>query len=233
MKKLLIAALCVLLVSCCTFNFNVNSDSKQSGYDPHDALMGVAMVTVRTIDKRGSLSGSAWAIDQHHLITAGHVCSGIVEGQASGDLEDDIQLVYYKNHNYTKGTLHGAKIDAIDTKNDICLLGFDNHGLDPIKLAKKIAKVTDKIWIVGAPMGIMSSVAAGEVMSIGEDFGPDFPDKFVVDAQAAPGNSGSVVIDKDGNAVGMLIAGAGEYDHLSICTKLGKIYYFYNHNKNK
>lgn len=231
MKKMLIAMLSVLLVSCCTFNFNI--DSKSNAYDPHDALFSVARVSVDTKDGQGTLSGSAWAVDDNHLITAGHVCDGIVGLQVQGVLSDDIQLTYYKDHNFTTAVLHNAVIDAIDSKNDICVLGYDNHGLKPFQFSKQGPRVTDVVYIVGAPHGVFAAVAPGEVMSLDETFGPEMPNKIVVTAPAAPGNSGSVIVNDKGEVIGMLVAGAGEFDHLSIATSLEKIVKFYYENKDK
>lgn len=195
-------------------------------YNPMQTFESVVKISVNLKGKNSeALSGSGFAIDNNYIVSAGHVCTGILVYQDQGLLANDIILTYY-NSKFKEEQIHKAQIIDIDIMNDICLLYSKKHGLTPLKFAYKETQIYDTVYIIGAPLGVLGSVSEGKVMALDKDFGAFAKGKTVVSAAAAPGNSGSPVLNDMGHIIGILVMGHGEYDHLSIITTKEKVLRF-------
>jgi S1-C subfamily serine protease len=231
-KKALIC-LAILLAGCSlTVNLATtpkNGDIKGKTFSADTAYKSITRISAKASEGGGELSGTGFAIDENNIMTAGHVCLGIMELQEQGLIEKEIYMDYYGPDGETILTAKGLKIVAADPINDICIINKEDHGLLPVVFAKdyKAVKIhKTEAFIVGAPLGVFATTYEGEVVSTDMDFGIFMAHKLVVSTPAAPGNSGSPVFNEDGVLIGMLIAGDGSFDHLSICTSLPALQLF-------
>ena len=218
MKKFL-AFICALFLASCTINLNVPnsnlSDNDNVVPDMTNIEKSVAMVYANAIGMPGRMSGTAFAIDEDYLITAAHVCSGIMQYQDQGILEQNIKLQLVRDGQPT-ATKEEAEVIDIDGVNDICLIRKANHGLKALEFVDNYNKdvvFKDPLWLVGYPYGINFSWQEGNVIN------SNYKGELLISAAVASGNSGGPVINKYGKVVGIAVRGTEPYEHLAICVK--------------
>lgn len=226
LKRLLVTLLC-LLTSYCTFNFGgthttesastpVVVQKESQNFDINTTFGSVVKILVR--DKKGIefLSGTGFAIDKDKIMTAGHVCDGIIKFQKAKKITKKIYMDFYATDGETILETSGLKILSIDKQYDICIMQKKLHGLVPIKFIQDYSsiKLHSVVYIVGAPLGVFATAYQGLVVI--KDDGSDMH-YLIVDAASAPGNSGSPVFDENGEVIGIFVAGPGNFDHLSVC----------------
>jgi serine protease Do len=162
------------------------------------ALARNALRSVYTVES-GQELGTAWVAWRNasgtYLITANHVVSGAV---ANGDTQVTLRR---KSASYT-GTVVRS-----DETNDLALIRADASVPGPPLWEEPrldVAPVVgDQLILVGSPYGLEGTVTQGVVSRITYD-------AIQTDAAANPGNSGGPAIDRDGQVVGVLLAGGGE-----------------------
>ena len=120
-----------------------------------------------------------------------------------------------------------AKADFVHMENmDRCDVGFlqlrSEHRKDRpyLKLDTEI-EIGEDLIILGYPWGLNNGIALTQgVVSMPDRSEPFFGVKLVVQTDVAsyPGNSGSPVVDMDGEVVGILIGGMYGADNFSIVT---------------
>jgi len=183
-------------------------------------------------------------------LTAAHFCSAVLQGwsekgivesnvlvTAKITLEKNLQMVYL-NNNEELMTLDNVKIVALDTKKDICLVELKRHGIVPVRIAKaNSAKRGDKVYIVGAALGVPFTMTDGLVSMVSLSFQEKEMAKFngmmLSSAPATSGNSGGGCFNDKGELIGLLIAGAESYDHMSIITPAKNILSFLRKNHSR
>lgn len=223
MKKVL-AFICATLLASCMINVNASRPSLNNPHGVHTLDVSkveksIAMVYANAVDQSGRMSGTAFAIDDDYLITAGHVCAGLMEFQDQGILEDNIrlQLSIDGKPSVIKSNVEVVDIDGV---HDICLMRKQNHGLRALEFVEKYSRDVEfesSLWIVGYPYGVNFSWQEGNVIN------PNFKGELLVSAAAAAGNSGSPVVNADGKVIGILVRGYQPYDHLSICVQASTV----------
>jgi S1-C subfamily serine protease len=216
MKKIL-AFMCAMLLASCTVNLNVPGHSVNDRVLPDMTKIekSVAMVYANAVGMKGRMSGTAFAIDEDYLITAGHVCSGIMEYQDQGILENTIRLQLVRD-GQPIAEKDGAEVVDIDGVHDVCLLRKPNHGLKALEFVDNYNKdvdFKDPLWLVGYPYGINFSWQEGNVINA------NYKGELLISAAVAGGNSGGPVVNKDGKVVGIVVRGTEPYEHLAICVK--------------
>jgi serine protease Do len=157
-----------------------------------------ALRSVYTVES-GQELGTTWVAWRNangtYLLTANHVVSDAV---AAGD--DQVTL-RRKNASYI-GT-----VVRTDETNDLALIRADASVPGPPLWEEPrldVAPVVgDQLILVGSPYGLEGTVTQGVVSRITYD-------AIQTDAAANPGNSGGPAIDRDGDVVGVLLAGGGE-----------------------
>jgi S1-C subfamily serine protease len=152
-----------------------------------------ALKSVYTVEA-GEGGGTAWLAwksgGQNYLVTANHVVAGPGE------------QVTLRQHSRTwPGT-----VIRTDETNDLALIRTSAE-LGPALWQEPQLEVTpvagDQLVLVGSPYGLEGTVTEGVVSRVTYD-------AIQTDAAANPGNSGGPALDKDGNVVGVLLAGGGE-----------------------
>ena len=224
MKRIL-AFMCAIFMTGCMINLNVPpanvaNQAVAQKFDIKQAHKSVASVFVKQIGGVGEASGTAFAIDKDHLITAGHVCVAFAELQDMGIAGENIGLSIVRDG--FKSTLGGVEILEIDEPHDACLLKKKDHGLVPLEFVTdydKNVKFGDKVYIIGAPLGFMVAWQEGHIMDVNSQKRRPLKDKLIITAAAAGGNSGSPILNEDGKVIGILVMGDSDFDHLSVCVK--------------
>lgn len=139
---------------------------------------------------------TAFAISHNELLTAGHCVAEMIKG----------------NH----VEFNGARpiLIKVDYTNDVAKLFLPNHGVKPLKVANHV-KMGDEAYVVGCPMGSCGIITRGWVAE-------SYKHWMVISASSTGGNSGSPVLNSDGEVIGILVAGP-TYGHISVCTPLRAI----------
>jgi S1-C subfamily serine protease len=160
-------------------------------------LPSVASLSVRT--GRGSGSGSASVItDDGFLLTSAHVV----------EHADKVEAVF------GDGTAVDADVVGLDVLSDIAVLRAHGVVPSPVPFGDASAlRVGQLVVAVGNPLGLAGSVTAGIVSGLGRSLptrsGRVIDEVVQTDAALNPGNSGGVLADSAGRAVGVNTAVAG------------------------
>jgi len=153
--------------------------------------------------------GTGFFVTPNLIATAGHVCENT----------DSFEVMF------SDGTR--AKADFVHMENmDRCDVGFiqlrSEHRKNRLYLDLDTeVDIGEDLVILGYPWGLNNGVALTKgVMSLPWRSAPFFGTKLVIHTDTAswPGNSGSPVIDMDGECVGILIGGKYGCDNFSIVT---------------
>jgi len=176
-----------------------------------------------------ALIGTLFAVSNTHMITAAHVCLGVLSNQILRDFEQDI-YVRHLNKDMEMVESSGLEIVNVDTKDDLCLLKKSNHGFTPLSIASmEEVKTRDKVTILGAPMGVFPFETEGRIAyvdaykAVGDKI---FKGKLLLTAQAFGGNSGGPVLDSHGKVVGVLVMGYRPYPQISVATNAERLNLF-------
>ena len=130
--------------------------------------------------------------------------------------------------------LDAIKPLAIDLKNDLCLIEIKNHGLIPVVISdKKILKLRDKIFTVGAPASVVPIEAEGNVSLPSITFSDDDGERVMASMPAFGGSSGSPVFDEKGEVVGLITEANQHYQKIAFFTSAKFIQTFLKGNLNK
>lgn len=168
------------------------------------------IVTVPISDKFGAISGTAWAFDDDHLFTAGHVCEGFREQLSKGEVAP-LMKVILAGRDGTPAYATEAMVILSEYNNDkeqdYCILYSKGHSLVPLKLSERFALVDteDRVVIPGAPHGLFPFRVEGFVAEK-VIYQINSRDRMLISAETRPGNSGSPVI-WNGEVIGMVVAG--------------------------
>jgi serine protease Do len=147
-------------------------------------------------------SGFVWD-KQGHIVTNNHVVEGA----------DQIQVVFYD------GTTASAQVVGTDPESDLAVLQVNVPAseLHPVQMADSTQiKVGQLAIAIGNPFGQAGTMTAGIVSAIGRYLpanggtttGPNYtiPDIIQTDAPINPGNSGGVLVDENGQVMGVTAA---------------------------
>lgn len=218
-KKFAVILSTMLFCSCSCHYFQKSSST---AYDPVDSLKSVTKISVEVITPNGSgrMSGTAWAIDEDHLLTAAHVCVTYVELKEAGPVGDYMDLEYFYGDKINTRKI-AWDIMFSDVSSDLCLLRAEDHGFIPLNIAEDLnISIGDTVYVVGAPLGFIGFITEGRLVNKSVDLSPSMLNRMIVSAAATGGNSGGPVLNEYGQVIGVLVAGARGFDHLSICSGL-------------
>ena len=128
-------------------------------------------------DALGTCSGNY--ISSNHILTNKHCVQ-------------DSQLIVVKDFNKS---LTRVDIIYISPEHDLALLYSYQPTRHWIKMADEDAKVGDTVYVYGYPFGLNGFLAKGIMSQVGHD--------FLLNLTVLPGNSGSIVFNEDGKAIGI------------------------------
>ncbi|MDP2953926.1 MAG: trypsin-like peptidase domain-containing protein [Chloroflexota bacterium] len=150
----------------------------------------------------GSGSGFVWDTDGH-IVTNNHVVTGA----------ERITVTF------SDGTIVTAKMVGADPDSDLAVVKVDAPAdqLQPVRLADSTqVKVGQIVAAIGSPFALESTMTTGIVSAVGRFLpvdassaqGPSYtiPDVIQTDAAINPGNSGGVLVDQQGQVIGVTSA---------------------------
>jgi serine protease Do len=149
-----------------------------------------------------SALGSGFVWDQDgHIVTNNHVISGA----------DKIEVAF------SDGTIVPATLVGADPDSDLAVLKVDvaSTQLHPVQMGDSNAvKVGELAIAIGNPFGLEGTMTTGIISAVGRSLPTDetslqsytIPDIIQTDAPINPGNSGGVLIDAQGQVLGVTSA---------------------------
>ena len=140
----------------------------------------------------GTLGAGFISGDGNTVLTAAHVISGA-------------ESVRVK---MSAGDWRAARVIGYDSAQDVAVLLIAGEPGRPMPIAAAMPRQGQAVATIGAPDGRGFSLSAGIVSRYGEDSGLLKPARFMqIDAPITGGNSGGVVFNARGEAVGMVSYG--------------------------
>ena len=148
----------------------------------------------------GSGTGFVWD-EAGHIVTNNHV------------IEDAVEITI----TYSDGIERSATVIGTDPDSDLAVLEVENPKTDlvPVTMGDSSAlKPGDLAAAIGNPLGQTGTMTQGIISALGRSYavGGDgtgnytIPDVIQTDASINPGNSGGVLINADGEVVGVVMA---------------------------
>ena len=149
----------------------------------------------------GSGTGFVWD-EEGHIVTNNHVIENAVEVTVT----------------YSDGIERNAKVIGADPDSDLAVLEVENpkEGLTPVTMGDSSAlKPGDLSAAIGNPLGQTGTMTQGIISALGRSYAVGendgngnytIPDVIQTDASINPGNSGGVLINVDGEVVGVVMA---------------------------
>ena len=145
--------------------------------------------------------GSGFIIETTSLgsfaLTADHVCANDFKETKEVKISNQIKVQTLDGRHYI------AEILSQDKNLDVCLLFVEDlvDGIEQIKIADKAPREGDKVINIASPFGIHYNnvVPIFEGRYIGK---VKFRDFYTI--PAAPGSSGSMILNEDGELIGLL-----------------------------
>lgn len=161
-----------------------------------------------------------WYKQTTHVLTAGHACSykipkGIDTTGVNVTIKTKIIGTDLKSKNYN------LEIIKINEKDDMCLLKGDVNAW-PMQISDRKPKPGDRVYNFGAPAGIFSHnmVPIMEGLYSG-DIHKTNMSAFTIPSM--PGASGSPIVNKEGDLVGMLHSVHEDFSHFVLSPDLKTI----------
>ena len=149
----------------------------------------------------GSGTGFVWD-EEGHIVTNNHV------------IEDAVEVTI----TYSDGIQRDAKVIGADPDSDLAVLEIENpkEGLTPVTMGdSSTLKPGELAAAIGNPLGQTGTMTQGIISALGRSFAVGdndgtgnytIPDVIQTDASINPGNSGGVLINADGEVIGVVMA---------------------------
>ncbi len=189
-------------------NSQTDQNSQQSPF-PFPSIPGMPNIPNDQLPgnqpfQEGLGSGFVWD-QQGHIVTNNHVIDGA----------DKIEITF------SDGTIVPAKLVARDPDSDLAVLKVDVAAdkLKPVQLTDSTqVKVGELAIAIGNPFGLEGTMTTGIISAIGRTMpvnmssqslgGPGYsiPDIIQTDASINPGNSGGVLVNDQGQVIGVTFA---------------------------
>lgn len=144
------------------------------------------------------------------VVTAGHVC---VNNSVRVPMTEDMTSQYTISLETGFGKMGYGTVIAIDMPNDLCLLISDTYLGPALEIADEEPLLHEKVYNMASPLGLAVPVAvpvfdgyfAGQVSTL-----------YIFTIPAAPGSSGSPVMNKNQEVISIINAAAVSFDEYAI-----------------
>lgn len=205
MKSFLSLCFAILIFSCYS-RFDKFSPVKVNSNTMHQS---VGILEIYFNDDRVG-TGTGFSIGEHKILTVNHVCESIEQPGFS------IRLAYEDSFQTLKVD-EDLSIIKRDESKDLCLLYIVNNPLRPIAFSDDSPKKGDKIFVFGVAHSQTLVLTQGYYGSFRwiDLFGKKIYIAFI-SASTVPGNSGSPILNEDGEFIGVAIGAYHLYDKLAI-----------------
>lgn len=148
----------------------------------------------------GQGSGFVWDA-QGHIVTNNHVVNGA----------DRVDVMF------SDGTIIPATIVGTDPDSDLAVLKLEDSAVQPVPVSmgdSDAVKVGQLAIAIGNPFGLENTMTVGIISAVGRSLPADdssaqsytIPDVIQTDAPINPGNSGGVLVDVQGQVIGVTSA---------------------------
>jgi S1-C subfamily serine protease len=180
-------------------------------------INGVATVMIdrgikieRGVGYADKVLGSAFFIDSSGLlITNYHVIASEVDPKYEGYSRMYIRMGDSSSPRYP------ARVIGYDKALDLALIKTEHKSEFVFSIVDRVVpQVGDSILAIGSPVGLEKTVTSGIVSSLSRRF-LQIGDVYQIDAAVNPGNSGGPVLDTSGRLVGIVFAGAEQFQGLN------------------
>lgn len=152
-----------------------------------------------TVKNKGQGSGVVVSSDGY-ILTNAHVVDGA----------DDMQVSFIDNsEKYFK-----AKLIGKDKNNDLAVIKVEREGLTPAVFGSSQLSVGQKVYAIGNPYGLESTMTSGEISSLNRQINDDETKYIQTTAAINPGNSGGGMFDEYGKLVGIPSAKLAQADNI-------------------
>jgi len=189
-----------------------------NGHDTvSDMVKGVATVVVdrgirieRGLGYADRVLGSAFFVDASGLlITNYHVIESEVDPKYQG-----YSRMYIRMGDSTSPRIP-ARVIGWDKALDLALIKTEIETEYVFSLVDRvIPRVGDTVLAIGSPLGLEKTVTSGIVSTLGRRI-LQIGEVYQIDAAVNSGNSGGPVVDSEGRLVGIVFAGAANYQGLN------------------
>ena len=172
----------------------VTQKTQQQVVDPFSFFFGFPQSQTREREVQGSGSGVIIRSDGY-IVTNNHVVSGA----------SSIEVTLNNNKTYA------AKVIGTDPATDVALIKIEAEGLPSIPFGNSDElRLGEWVLAIGSPLGeeLRSTITAGIVSAKGRSM-PNYDGQFKIesfiqtDAAVNPGNSGGVLVNKEGELIGI------------------------------
>lgn len=168
-----------------------------------------------SLKSRGSGSGLlVWTKTRPVFLTAAHVCTAdhpeIYEA-------DDMVFTLVSDVSITVRGVTGEALETeiikINNEKDLCALDVPKMNTAPVKVSHREPKVGDAVYAISAPFGINTPT----LNLVFSGYYSGYDDRWhYYTIPTRPGSSGSVVLNKDFKAIGMLNAAFLDIEHIGL-----------------
>ncbi len=225
-RKMLLIAIILLSVA------NIALASDTSRRVSYHSVAKIAIAYSKDKKDVSSEFGSGFAIDERHIITAGHLCKSMMLEVTKGNVAE-IYLYYLMQDGFIYQA-KGLKIKTLDNEMDLCMLESSKDLiLLPVQLADRdVPKTRDIVYMIGAPRGIFPIEAEGRIM-LPRMQGKDEEHKILISIPVYGGNSGSALFNDESEVIGVLTDGDSKYQNVGYATNLTDLKKFIKKSLNK
>lgn len=216
--KLLLTLLVVVSILGCNFQ---NENMQASSIISYDSFVHVRISNVNLTDNLSSNSerqvfGSGIIVKSDRnetlILTAGHVCSTYEISDGVANSEFIMSFITVKNWD---NITFPAEIIAVDFENDLCILMSAPTNLSSVKLSRIHPDVGDRVFNISAPYAMFGNkfiltfegIYSGEIR---------YENEQIYTIPAAPGSSGSPVLNERGHLIGMIHSATSIMENVAI-----------------
>lgn len=208
-RKIFVAIVLIIIAILCFvfYFFTKNVPTKQNIVS--NAMKSVVLIETYDVENNKISTGSGFVIlDENKIITNFHV----VEGS---------YVIKIKANN--NKSFKVSKIIAFSKDLDIALLEVPNTDLVPLEMElKEKVEIGDDVIAIGSPLGLKNTVSDGIISGINSNY----YDQIQTTAPISPGSSGGVLLNKEGEIIGITYAGIQEGQNLNFAINVSKLNLF-------
>ena len=147
------------------------------------------------------------------VVTAGHVCVGATEYVP---MAENLSSQYILSLETGYGVVGNGTVIAVDMINDLCLIISDTYLGPTLEVHDEEPMLHEKVYNMSSPLGLAVPVAvpvfdgyfSGQVSSL-----------YIFTIPAAPGSSGSPILNEDKKILSIVNAAAVSFDEYAIGCK--------------
>ena len=185
----------------------------------------------KPINLRSSASGYIVKIVREgaYIMTAAHVCDDSADSmRVAGPKKISSKYFVYNS----VGKKYRATVLAYDNKIDACMLYVQNltENVEAVVISSIAPVPGDKVFNVAAPYGIWKP---GITPLLEGRYNGEDDNVAAYTLSAAPGSSGSMILNERGELIGMLHSVFVRFPHISLSVRYYDLKNFINHNLHK